>query len=475
VARMVDVILRVIFIFVLTSFSDGQKYHNHERKVEYNEYKLVRMYTSGLNGNQSDLYNFLTPRVDFWTSPYENGTVDFMTSPQEYTGVVRHLQRERIPFKLIMKDVQQAINAQMNDVAPDLSSDNLSSRSATIYRRQSSNIFYNFFQFLMRPFAPAQPSHKISIKPQGQRFVPPNRYGKYPKYNEFSDGVRRPRKIPPNHHKYRKEHNMDWHKYHRLNDIYDYMYYLQQHYPELCQVIDIGKTIEKRPMLVLKIGSKKFEDKPAIVIEGGIHAREWIAPAATTYIIKQLVERSGDNQDLVDFYDFYILPVANPDGYEYSFRANRLWRKNRRRNEGIGSLLLSLCDGVDLNRNFGYHWSDANPLAIQSSSQLSCAETYAGPGPFSEPESQNIRDFVTSIQQNVVSYIMIHSFGQKILYPWSYTGVRVHDWEDLATMGEIMARNIERHSGLDYKVGSSPNINYLSAGGSLIGLREIWV
>ena len=38
--------------------------------------------------------------VDFWTSPYENGTVDFMTSPQEYTGVVRHLQHKRIPFKV---------------------------------------------------------------------------------------------------------------------------------------------------------------------------------------------------------------------------------------------------------------------------------------------------------------------------------------------------------------------------------------
>ena len=65
------------------------------------------------------------------------------------------------------------------------------------------------------------------------------------------------------------EHNMDWKKYHRLNDIYDYMYYLQQHYPQLVEVIDIGKSIEKRPMLVLKIGSKKFSDKPAIVIEGG--------------------------------------------------------------------------------------------------------------------------------------------------------------------------------------------------------------
>ena len=49
-------------------------------------------------------------------------------------------------------------------------------------------------------------------------------------------------------------------------------YYLQKHYPKLCEVIDIGKTIEKRPMLVLKIGSTKFEDKPAIVIEGGKHS-----------------------------------------------------------------------------------------------------------------------------------------------------------------------------------------------------------
>ena len=64
------------------------------------------------------------------------------------------------------------------------------------------------------------------------------------------------------------------------------------------------------------------------------------------------------------------------------------------------------------------------------------------------------------------SYIMIHSYGQKILYPWSYTAVRVHDFEDLAKMGQIMARNIERVSGLDYSVGSAPRTQYLAAGGS---------
>merc|ERR1712001_96688 len=144
VARMVhETFLKVIFIFIFVtlSFSDGQ--HHYERKIQYDKYKLVRMFTSGLYGDQKDLYKFLTPRVDFWTSPETNGTVDFMISPKEYTGVVRHLQRQNIPFKLIMKDVQQAINAQMNDVAPDLNSDSLSERSSIIYRRQSGNIFYD--------------------------------------------------------------------------------------------------------------------------------------------------------------------------------------------------------------------------------------------------------------------------------------------------------------------------------------------
>merc|ERR1711997_359931 len=167
VARMVDLTLKVIFIYILlisSKFSDAQY---HERKIQYDKYKLVRMFTSGFNGDQKDLYNFLTPRVDFWTSPETNGTVDFMISPKEYTGVVRQLQRQKIPFKLIMKDVQQAINAQMNDVAPDLNSDSLSERSeryGTIYRRQSGNPFLNFFQFLLRPFASFGPdNHKVSV------------------------------------------------------------------------------------------------------------------------------------------------------------------------------------------------------------------------------------------------------------------------------------------------------------------------
>lgn len=60
---------------------------------------------------------------------------------------------------------------------------------------------------------------------------------------------------------------------------------------------------------VIRISNGKA-NAPALWIDGGIHAREWISPAAVTYIINHLVENSEDLEA-----DYYILPVANPDGY----------------------------------------------------------------------------------------------------------------------------------------------------------------
>jgi len=109
-------------------------------------------------------------------------------------------------------------------------------------------------------------------------------------------------------------------------------------------------------------------------IDGGIHAREWISPAAVTYIIDFLVENSENLET-----DYYILPVVNPDGYEYTFNSDRLWRKNRRKG--------STCAGIDLNRNFGYRWGG------KGTSKNMCHDTYAGKKPFSEPETDAIRNF----------------------------------------------------------------------------------
>ena len=102
-------------------------------------------------------------------------------------------------------------------------------------------------------------------------------------------------------------------------------------------------------MKVLEL-TKAGPDAPNVWIEAGIHAREWIAPAMSTYIIESLLTNDADG--FLDKLNFFILPSANPDGYEYSRSSDRLWRKTR---SDHGSILR--CKGVDGNRNWGFHFA----------------------------------------------------------------------------------------------------------------------
>ncbi|MCL4169454.1 UNVERIFIED_CONTAM: hypothetical protein GTU68_045553, partial [Idotea baltica] len=78
----------------------------------------------------------------------------------------------------------------------------------------------------------------------------------------------------------------------------------------------------------------------------GVHPREWIAPAAALYLIKKLTESAS----LTSQIDWYIMPMVNPDGYKYTWENDRFWRKTRSESGTSG------CYGVDMNRNFDYHW-----------------------------------------------------------------------------------------------------------------------
>ena len=79
-----------------------------------------------------------------------------------------------------------------------------------------------------------------------------------------------------------------------------------------------------------------------------------------------------------------------------------MWRKNRARPSSALTSLFPHCTGVDLNRNFGFHWGDVSALHVVGGTQLSCMETYSGPRPFSEPETAAIRDFVMPRKDNIV-------------------------------------------------------------------------
>ena len=76
--------------------------------------------------------------------------------------------------------------------------------------------------------------------------------------------------------------------------------------------------------------AKARPNAPIVWIEAGIHANEWIATPTVTYLINQLVNKCDrKNRKIVNNLNIHILPMANPDGYEYSRKYDRDWRKNR--------------------------------------------------------------------------------------------------------------------------------------------------
>ncbi|KAF7278955.1 hypothetical protein GWI33_007819 [Rhynchophorus ferrugineus] len=249
----------------------------------------------------------------------------------------------------------------------------------------------------------------------------------------------------------RNGHRLTWQAYHRLDDIYGYLDYLAETYPDLVTLQTIGSSVAGRPIKLIKISNGQTGNK-AVWIDGGIHAREWITPATVTYIINNFISNWENEPKSVQNIDWYIAPLLNPDGYEYTHTVDRLWRKNRKR---AGS-----CAGTDLNRNFGYRWGG------QGSSKNPCAETYGGSGPFSEPETLAVQRFISSAGAKWKAYVSFHSYGQYILYPWGYNRVVPPDYKDLEAVGQQIAQAIRNAGGPSYTVGPAANTLYPAAGGS---------
>ncbi len=111
----------------------------------------------------------------------------------------------------------------------------------------------------------------------------------------------------------------------------------------------IGQSYEGRDMTLLKI-LRAGDGATNVWVDAGIHAREWIGPAVANYFIDQLVNGPEGDRYTSEI-NFHFLLNANPDGYEFSWTEDRLWRKTRSpQDSSVG------CLGADPNRNFPVHW-----------------------------------------------------------------------------------------------------------------------
>ncbi|XP_044312638.1 carboxypeptidase B [Drosophila rhopaloa] len=248
-------------------------------------------------------------------------------------------------------------------------------------------------------------------------------------------------------------------RYYTHEEIINYIDDLAVRYPKRVYVKTVGWSYEKRVLKTITItnGDGKA-GKKLIFMDGGFHAREWISPAAVLYVIDQLVEQFEENAYLLKDYDWVILPLVNADGYEHSQSGTlaRMWRKTRQPYQSAGQT----CYGADPNRNFAFHWNE------EGASSNPCADTYAGPTAFSEPETIVVRDLMHSLADKGIMYLTIHSYGNYLLYPWGWTSDLPDNWEDLDAVARTGAEAIKNATGTEYTYGSSTNVLYIAAGAS---------
>lgn len=231
-------------------------------------------------------------------------------------------------------------------------------------------------------------------------------------------------------------------RYHDYAEMKKALDILQKKYPRISKIESIGQSWEGRDLLALHINTNGSDlnsgqsTRPGVVFMGAHHAREHLSSEIPRMLAEYLLDhqREQNISTLLSTRDIWIIPMVNPDGAEFDIEGGsyHMWRKNRR----VNNERRERTWGVDLNRNYGYLWGTGGSSTIQSS------DTYMGPAPFSEPETQAIRDFLNG-HLNLKVLLSYHTYSELILYPWGHTHdpiAKTRDHDTFKTMAETMAR-----------------------------------
>lgn len=227
---------------------------------------------------------------------------------------------------------------------------------------------------------------------------------------------------------------------------------LAQKYPDLVHQVSLGQTAEGRDLMAVRIGKGPEGQKPGVLVVGGQHAREWAGNGAVTRAMETLLEGYGQDAELtaqVDGMEMWFVPMANPDGYEYSRNADPDWRKNRSQHVGFDGI------GTDLNRNYRADFRFHGDVPKRMDDDAGASDnpqhlTFRGPHAVSEKETQALTNFLDS-RPNLKGVLDVHGFGRMILFP----GVK--DPERDAQYREV-AKNINKALDIPYTALAVPEL-----------------
>jgi carboxypeptidase T len=249
-------------------------------------------------------------------------------------------------------------------------------------------------------------------------------------------------------------------RYHSLAEGTCFLNNLAEAYPNIARVVSIGETGEGREIWAIKITDNPDDEEPGeqkAMFTGVTHAREWATHEAVLYLAERLTSGYADDpqvKHIVDNAVVWLVPVVNPDGYEYTWTSQRLWRKNRRINEGSG------CRGVDINRNYAVQWGYDD----SGSSGSPCSDLYRGASPASEPETTAIQELMQ--REKFAIGVSYHTYSQLVLFPWGYEAdITAESFSAHRAVGRKYAELVEAEHGQVYYPGQEAYTLYPINGG----------
>ncbi len=293
--------------------------------------------------------------------------------------------------------------------------------------------------------------------------------------------------------------------YYRYDELTRILHAFAEEYPQLVRIESIGKSYEGRDIWLLTVtnfATGPAEEKPALWVDGNIHASEVSPSSACLYLIHRLTREYGSHEKITRCLNtraFYICPRVNPDGAEWALADKpKIIRSSTRPypydEDPIGGLVVEDIDGdgrmlmmriPDPNGNWKKH-PDEPRLMIRRDPDEVGGEYYrilpegrfdepfdpailtiqpkkegldlnrnfpahwrqeheqegAGPYPTSEPEVRAIVDFIVK-HPNITGGVTFHTWSGVLLRPYSHQPDDAFPAEDLWTYQKIGAKGTE--------------------------------
>lgn len=257
--------------------------------------------------------------VDFWKPAVRlHSSVDIMVRPDASEALLRDLEQQNMTTQVLIQDVQKLLT-QLNQVSSPLADQQQVQQQQEQLDQQLEQ------QQVDQQEQQTEQTQLLQEQDQQQQQQVTDDLTYRTKLSPDGNIIQiRQKQVPAQV----PDSDNFFANYQTLENIHTYMDDMAKAYPNLVTTEVIGRSFERRPMKIWKIGamSSMLRDgstaKPVMFLDGGIHAREWVSPATVMFMGDQLVRQYGNDSKIteaMDTWDYHLLAVANPDGYRYSW------------------------------------------------------------------------------------------------------------------------------------------------------------